>query len=294
VPVGVVNRLSDAIARRTSRRGFLARTAVTSTAAVVAPQFLVRPISAYAAVCNCSGSACDCGAACCDGYTEFCCTVTGANTCPPGTAYGGWWKVDGHSLCGGGPRYYLDCNVVPPANPCSCGCAGGDCNHRKVCCTLFRYGQCHQEIPVMGAIACRVVTCTPPWQFDSTCTTTPLTDNNTRLHDAACLHPAPSGGMENDMPTVAVRRVVINPDDPTKGYILDARGGIHPFGGAKRTDSIAYWAEGAAIDLVIADWSIPSGYILDCKGALHGFGGLTKPPDGPYWPGAFVPPTPPG
>ncbi len=35
---------------------------------------------------------------------------------------------------------------------------------------------------------CRVVTCTPPWLFDPTCTTDVLVDNNTRFHDAACLH----------------------------------------------------------------------------------------------------------
>ena len=28
-------------------------------------------------------SSCECGSLCCDGYTEFCCTMTGSNTCPP-------------------------------------------------------------------------------------------------------------------------------------------------------------------------------------------------------------------
>jgi hypothetical protein len=83
----------------------------------------------------------------------------------------------------------MDCNTVPGAgNVCSCGCANGDCRNRKACCTRFRYGQCHQEIPVMGAIMCRVVTCTPPWELDATCTTTMAIDQGTRLHDAPCLH----------------------------------------------------------------------------------------------------------
>ena len=38
----------------------------------------------------------------------------------------------------------------------------------------------------MGAIVCRVVTCTPPWKIDSTCTGTDAQDDNTRfLRDPA-------------------------------------------------------------------------------------------------------------
>jgi hypothetical protein len=176
---------------RTGRRSFLQRTALGAAAVTVAPRrYLLEPVSAYAALCSCSGSTCDCGASCCDGYTEFCCSLSGhrQNFCPAGTELGGWWKADGSGLCGGAPRYYMDCNVVPPANPCSCGCANGNCGLRKACCTRFRYGQCHQEIATMGAIMCRVVTCTAPWEFDPTCTRTVLTDNNTRFHDAPCLH----------------------------------------------------------------------------------------------------------
>jgi hypothetical protein len=189
----LVERTSNSLAARTSRRGFLARSAVVGSALAAAPvRYVLRPGTAYAAVCGCSGSTCDCSALCCDGYTEFCCTITGSNTCPAGTAPGGWWKADGSGFCEldgvPQPRYYLDCNVVPPAKPCSCGCALGSCSHRKACCTNFRYGQCHQEIAVMGPIMCRVITCTPPWQFDPACTTTSLTDNNTRFHDGPCLH----------------------------------------------------------------------------------------------------------
>jgi hypothetical protein len=190
----LVSRASSVLGARTSRRGFLTRSALVGSALAVAPvRYVLRPGTAYASVCNCSGQSCNCGAACCDGYTEFCCTLTGENTCPPGTAAGGWWKADAPGLCGSSARYYLDCNVVPGHNPCGCGCANGNCGHRKACCTRFRYGQCHHEIPVMGAIMCRVVTCTPPWEFDPSCTTQALTDNNTRFHNVPCLQEAEWG-----------------------------------------------------------------------------------------------------
>jgi hypothetical protein len=188
VSQAVAERAAGWIANRTDRRGFLARTAVGGAALAANPGgFLLEPISAYAAACSCSGQSCACGSRCCDGYTEFCCTITGNNSCPPGTVPAGWWKADGSGFCGGGPRYYIDCNVAPGQNPCSCGCANGNCGNRKSCCTHFRYGQCHQEIPTVGAIMCRVVTCTPPWVLDATCTTVTATDNNTRTHHAACL-----------------------------------------------------------------------------------------------------------
>jgi hypothetical protein len=47
----------------------------------------------------------------------------------------------------------------------------------------------------MGAIMCRVVTCTPPWQLDSTCTGTPATDQSTLTHDRPCLH-QPVGSLD--------------------------------------------------------------------------------------------------
>src|SRR5258708_6697095 len=86
----------------------------------------------------------------------------------------------------------MDCNQLLDApNQCDCACAGGDCNNRVTCCTHFRYGQCHQEIPQVGAIVCRVVTCTAPWQVDPTCSTADAEDDSTRFHDAPCLHEPP-------------------------------------------------------------------------------------------------------
>lgn len=187
----LVRRTSDVLDRRTSRRSFLTRSAVVGSALATVPlRFLLRPVSAYAAVCNCAGSGCDCGAACCDGYTEFCCVLHGSNSCPPGTFTGGWWKADGTFFCstdGSQPRYYIDCTNCAP---CGCRC-GGSCDNRKTCCNQFRYGQCNQQISCTGYIDCRIVTCTPPWLFDPACTTASATDNATGPHDAACLHPPP-------------------------------------------------------------------------------------------------------
>ncbi len=196
-----VDKVSGALASRFSRRGFFARSAVVGSAIAANPlTYALTPTDAYAAVCSCSGSNCECGSTCCDGYTEFCCTLTGANQCPPGSLLGGWWKVDGSGFCNG-PRYYMDCNA--PCNGCgcggggicsggcsgtNCGCGLGDCNNRKAGCVNFRYGQCNQQTSCIGPIVCRVVTCIAPWEIDATCTTTARYDANTAFHDRPCLH----------------------------------------------------------------------------------------------------------
>ena len=200
-----VDTASQFLESRTSRRGFLARAAVVGSAVASAPlQFLLRPGTAYAAVCGIDST---CGS----GYTVFCCTVNdGVNKCPPGTFVGGWWKADGSSYCCNdgrpGARYYIDCQGE--CTKCSTGCGGynsfcrsgcvncscrcGDsssCDQRKVCCNYFRYGQCHQEKACGGPVACRVVTCTPPYKLYPSCTSTSRTDNRTANHTAPCLSP---------------------------------------------------------------------------------------------------------
>ncbi len=195
---------SQKLARRSGRRDFLGRTAMVATALAATPKrYVLEPGTAYAAVCRCSGSTCNCGSACCDGYTEFCCTLNGSNTCPAGSVAAGWWKVDASQYCvdnrgRAGPRYYVDCNARSAAPcgsrgvtwrgaGCSCGCALGRCTNRKTCCTAFRYGQCNQQVSCLGPIVCRVVTCTPPWRWEPTCRTTVATDNATRFHHRPCL-----------------------------------------------------------------------------------------------------------
>jgi hypothetical protein len=205
----LVDRASRLLEQTIDRRNFLGRTALAATAVAVAPlRFLLEPITAQAAICGCAGSSCDCAQRCCDGYTEFCCTITGSNACPPGTLTGGWWKADGSPFCNVNgmpqPRYYIDCNAdcqacgcdasgicSPGCVRCGCGCANGNCNNRRACCNLFRYGQCHQNVACVGPILCRVVTCTPPWLSDATCTTALAVDESTAFHDAPCLHAPP-------------------------------------------------------------------------------------------------------
>ena len=188
-----MDKTSSLLATRTSRRGMLVRSAIVGSALATSPtDYIFRPISAYAAACTCRGQPCSCGTACCDGYTSFCCSITGDNSCPSGTVPAGWWRAEGSGLCGGASRYYMDCNQLLDApQQCGCSCAGGDCNNRVTCCTHFRYGQCHQEIAQVGAIVCRVVTCTPPWQIDPTCSTADAQDDATRFHDAPWLHEPP-------------------------------------------------------------------------------------------------------
>lgn len=217
----LVDRASSALERRAGRRSFLVGTAVVGSALVAAPKrYVLEPVSAYQAVCGTSG--CRDSGDCCDGYTEFCCTLNGGeNRCPPGSILAGWWKADGSGFCDVGdqakPRYYMDCNA-PCESGCGCGssgvcepscydrtctCTDCSCAQRKHCCTRFRYGQCNQHVACVGAIICRVVTCTPPWLYSSSCTADVLTDNTTRFHDRPCLHEAPS---PSDRSNVCVRR----------------------------------------------------------------------------------------
>jgi hypothetical protein len=204
--VSLVDKAAGLLERRSSRRGFLARAAVVGSAVVVAPvKYLLHPTSAYAAACGIDST---CGS----GYTVFCCTVNdGINKCPPGTFVGGWWKADGSAFCcdangASRPRYYIDCQgsctkcsngcggynsfCTSSCRNCSCRCGSSEtCDQRKVCCNNFRYGQCHTEIACGGPVACRVVTCVPPYQLYPSCGTSSATDNRTAHHSAPCLTP---------------------------------------------------------------------------------------------------------
>ncbi len=203
----LVERVSRVVDRRAGRRGFLRKSAMAATAVAVAPvAYAIRPTTAEAAVILCKGWECRPSALCCDPYSEFCCKLTGENLCPPRTIVAGWWKVDGSGFCdlnGPQPRYYLDCNFTCDARsgchcrsngfcdrgctPARCQCSGG-CDTRKSECTRFRYGQCNQDVCV-GQLACRIVTCVPPWTWDPACATSPvLYDPGTRWHDRPCLH----------------------------------------------------------------------------------------------------------
>jgi hypothetical protein len=187
----LVHKATGVLERKSSRRGFLIGSAMAGSAVAVAGCLpAVQPGSSYSHITDCAGGLCT------DGYTEFCCTINGGfNTCPTGSFAGGWWRADYSSFCNG-TRYYIDCmqNCCGPnlgngfcAGCSECRCAGG-CDTRRVYCNYFRYGQCHQEIGISGPIACRVVTCTPPYNDASlACTTTLAVDNSTAEHTSA--HP---------------------------------------------------------------------------------------------------------
>jgi hypothetical protein len=193
----LVSRTTRALERGTSRRGFLVGSAMVGSAVAVgvAIDWAAKPGSAYNHITDCASGFCT------DGYTEFCCAVNnGFNACPPDSFPGGWWRADSSSFCAGGTRYYIDCMQFccgPPKNYCQggyCFCEGcqecrcaGDCNTRRVYCNYFRYGQCHQEIPTSGPIACRVVSCVPPYNVaDNACSPAPAVDNSTAEHAANC------------------------------------------------------------------------------------------------------------
>jgi hypothetical protein len=180
--VRLVDRLGRALAGDgLSRRRFLFRLAVIGSALAVGPvRYTLRPGTAYANVCG------D-GATCGQGWTAFCCTINnGANTCPPGSYAAGWWRIDDSPFCFGRARYIIDCNRSPGAS-CSCRCASGTCDQRRVCCNNFRYGQCNTQIPGVTEVVCRVVTCMAPWDWDRSCNRTVRVDNRTRSHNAPCL-----------------------------------------------------------------------------------------------------------
>ena len=163
-----------------NRRSFLTRVVVGASALTLDPlQLMLKPASAYDVVCG-SGNTCG------EGWSVFCCTINnGQNACPPGSFTAGWWKADNSSFCGGSARYYIDCNQLC-GSPCTCGCPTGTCDNRRTCCNQFRYGQCNQQIACYGPVRCRMVSCTPPWVWDPSCTTSVATDNRTADHNAPC------------------------------------------------------------------------------------------------------------
>ena len=180
--VRVVDKAAGLLAGRGStRRRFLYRLAVVGSALAVDPlRFITRPTPAYASVCG-SGNSCG------DGWSVFCCTINnGANTCPDGSFVAGWWKVNASAFCLGSPRYYIDCNRTPGSS-CNCRCNSVGCDNRRVCCNVFRYGQCNTQIGGVTEVVCRLITCTPPWEWDPSCGRTVRTDEETRSHSSGCL-----------------------------------------------------------------------------------------------------------
>jgi hypothetical protein len=273
----LVEKASTLLRTRSNRRDFLTTAAVVGSALTVAPKkYVLEPVSAYTAVCACLGQDCPCGSLCCaDGYHEFCCTINkGQNTCPAGSFAGGWWKADGSMYCNG-PRYYIDCvglctkcnqdcsqgHYCTNCDTLTCGCANGDCNNRRSGCRTFRYGQCHQEIACSGKIACRIVSCTPAWLLENSCTNSSATDNHTANHTAECLlHPPPP-------PIVGMAATVDG-----KGYwLVAADGAIFTFGSAGFSGSMGGKPLSQPITGMAADRDANGYWLVATDGGIFAF-----------------------
>ena len=187
----LVSASATFLEERISRRSALVRVAVAGSAFCIAPvRYLLYPGSALAVIVP---SSCG-GGECTDGYTAFCCEINkGLNECPSGTFPGGWWMCTdyrGRQLCASeGVRYYVDCNALPGRPfPGGCVCANGSCEHRRVNCNIFRYGQCNTQIGGTTAVVCRMVTCQNPGSIPAlNCSSSVAVDDAVCAHEAPCL-----------------------------------------------------------------------------------------------------------
>jgi hypothetical protein len=119
----VFEKTISSVERRVSRRSFVVRAASLGSLIAVAPvRFLTRQSQAGCVrPGDCSGN--NCGP---DGYSAFCCTINGKNSCPSGTFIGGYWactNFKGKGLCNKKPnepdvRWYLDCHAKPGKEMC--------------------------------------------------------------------------------------------------------------------------------------------------------------------------------
>ncbi len=254
----LVHRASTALGGgRSTRRSFLTRTAVIGSALAVGPMdFILKPGTAYGYVCG----------SCTEGWTAFCCTINGGrNSCPPNSFVAGWWKADNAAYCCGRARYIIDCNASCPTQ-CSCRCAGGSCDNRKTCCNQFRYGQCHQEISCYGPVVCRVATCTVPWLYDPSCTTSSATDNRTRDHGAPCLTTDCGTAIDKKHQALGGDGGFLGPPTGAEGPVGDGRGARRRYTGGN-----IYWTPSTGAHEV-------HGAILTEYDRLNGpFGGLKYP-----------------
>jgi hypothetical protein len=250
--VTVIERAAWFLESKLPRRSFINRSAFVGSAVVAGSgmDLLLRPGTAYGAICSCGNASCDCGSTCCEGFSEFCCSVNGGyNYCPEGTVMGGWWKAANSSYCNG-PRYYMDCNATcscttdcgngwgfcdPGCDGLSCGCGPDGCDSWLTGCLQFRYGQCNQDIACIGRIVCRVVACVPPWEIDPSCSTTNAEDDGTAEQDAACWTPAPPAPPPPPCasPATNCQTVAVASSSDGLGYaVLTAFGRLFTYGDA--------------------------------------------------------------
>jgi hypothetical protein len=195
----MLDRAGSFLARRTSRRGFLIRTAAVGTALAAGPiRYLVRPAEALAVTPRSPECA---GHVCADGFTEFCCSITGGhNTCPHNTFVGGWWTAKpptSSPICNGKRRYYMDCNSFPGHKvPGGRRCAQDRCTCRARGWNRFSYFNCNTHIQHKGQksyVVCRKVSCVNPCKIKSvppdggpSCKCKRHHDHSTAKHNACC------------------------------------------------------------------------------------------------------------
>ena len=255
--MSVVERASQFLEGKLSRRSFVVRSAFAGSAvASGGAGFVLRPGTAYAAMCVCGNNGCGCGTTCCVGYTEFCCVLNGGyNYCPENTVMGGWWKADGSIYCDG-PRYYMDCNATcnctngcgdgfqfcdPGCDGRTCDCAFGSCDNYLTSCFQFRYGQCNQDVSCIGRIECRVVTCVPPWEIDPSCTTVNAEDDYTADQSAPCVTPGPTRPAPAcTSPATQCLVVAMAPSANARGYALvTSFGKVFAYGNEKDSGDVS-------------------------------------------------------
>jgi|SRR5579862_104462 len=184
-PTTVVDGVARALSARASRRSFLAKTIVATSAFAAGPlRYLIYATPAWA---NAPG---DCPPDSMCGvdsvFTEFCCTLYGgSNNCPTNTHLGGWWYANvGSGYCNNTTyRYYLDCLNLN----CTCHCARGKCSNRHVCCNTG-YTNCSPGGSKGGNVYCRIVRCVEPdkihWGHGITCKPGGALDQRTCCHHA--------------------------------------------------------------------------------------------------------------
>jgi hypothetical protein len=87
--------------------------------------------------------------------------------------------------------------------------------------------------------------------------------------------------------------LVLNPADPTMGYVLDRWGGVHSIGHAPAVTVSGSWpGQDVARRLVVTDWSPAHvrGHVMDLDGATHPISGTPALVGGPYWAGGIIVP----
>lgn len=126
---GVSAEISQALARRVSRRhvvGRIGRTGVAVSLGGAGMALFAAPASAH------SGGQCgQCQGSCCGSESVWCSTLTGVNQCPSGSYGCGSWTVG--TCSGGGVLRYADC-CGGCNNGAACTCIGGSpscCRHQQ-------------------------------------------------------------------------------------------------------------------------------------------------------------------